>query len=154
MYGKPSTPIDRQAKFEAFLDAQILKHRAVWFACLPSVLDELTSAIQQAKAALGSDETKSANFEARTLAKLRPMYAEIKQILKQPGFGHEEELRTRELIGNMISQVNSWFRSSRVAVGLKQEMDPRYTGKAAIAAKYELVISNDFNVTCNRGWQR
>lgn len=53
----------------------------------------------------------------------------------------------------MISQVNSWFRSSRVAVGLKQEMDPRYTGKAMIAAKYDLAISDDFNVTCNRGWQ-
>lgn len=154
MYGKPSTPINRQAKFEAFLDAQERKQRAVWFSCLPSILDEMARAINLAKDALVSDEEKSTNFEQRTAVKLRPMYRELQQIIATPKQGYDEESRSRELIGNMISQVNSWFRSSRVAVGLKQEMDPRYTGKAAIAAKYELAISDDFNVTCNRGWQR
>lgn len=143
---------NRQAKFEAFMEAQIVKQRKAWFSCLPAMLGDLTLAINKAKTALASDEEKSANFESRSLTKLRAMYSETKQILKGTELGYDEELRTRELIGNMISQVNSWFRSSRVACGVKTEMDPRYTGKAAIAAKYELAISDDFNVTCNRGW--
>lgn len=150
MYSRPQ---NRQAKFEAFMDAQIKRQRTVWFSCLPAMLDELTRAINEAKAALASDEEKSANFEARTLTKLRPMYGEIKQILKGTDRGYNEELRTRELIGNMISQINSWFRSSKVACGVKTEMDPRYTGRGAIAAKYELAISDSFEVTVNRGWQ-
>lgn len=154
MYGKPSTSRNRQASYEAFLDSQDRKQRAVWFSCLSStVLSELARAINQAKAALSSDEDKAAKFEANTLSKLRPMYAEISKILAKTDRGYDEERRSRELVGNMISQINSWFRSSKVAVGLKQEMDPRYYGNAALAAKYELVISDDFNVTCNRGWR-
>lgn len=154
MYGKPKTPANRQAKFEAFLDAQERKQRAVWFSCLPGVLDELARAVNLAKDALISDEEKATNFEQRTAAKLRPMYRELQQIIATPKQEYDEERRSRELVGNMVSQINSWFRSSRVACGVKTEMDPRYTGKAVIAAKYELAISDNFDVTCNRGWQR
>lgn len=156
--------INRQAKFEAFLDAQILKQRKNWFASLPKIMIDMVDAINSIKVALKDQPARNFDeselirfrfekFESNTLSKLRPMYVGIKQILSKPNNDHADEKRTRELVGNMISQLNSWFRSSKIAVGLKQEMDPRYTGKASIAAKYELLISDDFNVTCNHAWQ-
>jgi len=150
MYNRP----DRQAKFESFMDAQIVKQRKVWFDCLPSVMIEMARAINLVKESLieAGGMEKMTNFETRTLTKLRPMYAEISKIRTSPPFDYDAERRSRELVGSMISQINGWFRSSKIAVGLKQEMDPRYTGKAAIAAKYELLISNNFDVTVNRGW--
>ena len=144
---------DRQAKFETFLYAQVNRQRVVWFSCLPEILEGLVRAINEVKTALSTHEEKNARFELNTLPKLRPMYSEIKQILKGTERGFDEERRTRELVESMISRINSWFRAARVACGVKVEMDPRYHGKAAIAAKYELLISDQFEITCNQAWK-
>ena len=144
---------NHQAKYEVFLDDQMKKQRAVWFSCLPEIMDELTRAINLTNESLykGGGMIKVAKFEDRTLTKLRQMLVKLKKIMDSSERGYDQEIASRRLIGDMISQINSWYCSSKVACGIKESMNPYYTGEAVIAEKYNLLIRDDFNVTCNRG---
>jgi hypothetical protein len=148
MYGKPSNSGNRQAKFEAFLDAQQAKQQARWFRDVPAILDGLTKVIQDLKFNL----SEKPNFAAKSLPKLREYY-KIAMDAQNGKRDYEAYRDSGEAIGNMVSQINSWFRTSRVAVGVKSYTDPAYTGKAQIAERFELVVGDNFDITVNRGWQ-
>jgi hypothetical protein len=146
MYGK--TTANRQAKFEAFLDAQQAKQQARWFRDLPALLDGLTKVIQDLKFNL----SEKPNFAEKSLPKLREYY-KIAMNAQNGKRDYQAYRDSGEAIGNMVSQINSWFRTSRIAVGVKSYTDPHYTGKAQIAERFELVVGDNFDITINRGWQ-
>lgn len=139
----------KQAKFEAFINAQQKRHQEVWFQFLPDILRTLADAVVQTKTALASNEDLYAKFEEGSLVTLRHMYGEIKELMRAE-HTYDNHKRSQQIVGDMISQINSWFRSSKVAVGIKETINPKYTGKAAIAERFEVVISDNFAVTNNR----
>ena len=148
-----SKPQNRQEKYEALLNGQDACQRVVWFSDLPTVMKDLIKAINQTKSSLSEKVDLLSKFEEKSLPKLRSMYRELRTLSETPKHDRDAEVRSRELVGNMVSQINSWFRSSKVAVGVQVELDNQYYGKAVIAKSYTLVVSDDFNITLNRGWK-
>lgn len=147
MYNRPN----RQAKFEAFIDSQQAREQANWFRSLEDqILPNLVIAINQAKAALDGTD-KADGFEQRTATKLRESYKELRVIIRDRARrDYNTYLDSRRLVEGMVSQINSWFRSTKVACGIKGEIDGRCYGKAAIYAKFDLLISDSFEVTANQ----
>jgi hypothetical protein len=138
----------KQARFEAFLNAQQTRQQARWFRDVPAILSGLTTVIQDLKVPLAAHF----NFEAKSLPKLRELYKTV--LTAQNGnLDYTTYCDSRKAIGDIVSQINSWFRTSRIAVGVIAHMDPSYTGKARIAERFELVVGDSFGITCNRGWQ-
>lgn len=136
---------NKQARYEAFLDAQQAKEQARWFRDVPAILDGLTKVIQDLKFNL----TEQPNFAGKSLPKLREMYKVVMDV--QNGSRDYDAYRaSREAIGNMASQINSWFRTSQIAVGVKIHQDYSNYGKAQIAERFELLVSNSFEVTTNK----
>lgn len=142
-------PYDRQAKFERFLNSQQAREQANWFRCVPQIMTDLVQAIKMAQAALEGTE-KAAKFEANSAGKLRSMYRQVRAIQEGSARGYDEFTESQRIINDMISQVNSWFRSTKVACGLKATRDAKYYGKASLVEQFDLIISDDFNVTCNQ----
>ena len=142
-------PYNRQAKFERFLDSQQAREQANWFRCLPQVMTDLVLAIKMSQAALeGTD--KAEKFEQNSAGKLRSMYKQVRVIQEGSARGYDEFTESQRIVKDMISQVNSWFRSTKVACGLKATRDAKFYGKASIVEKYELIISDDFKATANQ----
>jgi hypothetical protein len=135
----------KQACYESFLDAQQDKQQTRWFRDVPAILQGLTKVIQELKTILA----EKANYEAKSLPKLREYY---KVVMDAQNGKHDYAayLASKEAISSMTSQINSWFRSSNVAVGIKAHTDHAYYGHAQIAEKFELLVSNSFEVTTNR----
>lgn len=138
----------KQARFEAFLNAQQTRQQARWFRDVPAILFNLTTVIQDLKGIVGAHP----NFEAKSLPKLRELY-KTAMTAQNGNLDYTAYCDSRKAIGDMVSQINSWFRDSKVAVGVIAHMDPSYTGKARIAERFELVVGDSFDVSCNRGWQ-
>lgn len=135
----------KQARYEAFIDAQQAKQQARWFRDVPAILQGLTKVIQELKTTLA----EKANYEAKSLPKLREYY---KVVMDAQNGKHDYDayLASKEAISGMVSQINSWFRSSNVAVGIKTHTDYSCYGHAQIAERFELLVSNSFDVTTNR----
>jgi len=140
---------NRQAQFESFLAAQQKRHQEVWFKFLPSILRSLADAIVKTKSSVYKNNDLMLKFEDRSLVVFRQMYGEIKK-LAEGEHSYDNYKRSQQLVGDMISQINSWYRTSKVAVGIKETLNPKYTGKAAIAERYDVMISDNFDVTLNR----
>lgn len=138
----------KQANFESFINAQQKRHQEVWFKFLPDILQSLAAAVVQTKTALASNDEQYARFESNTLIRLRNIYSEIKK-LAAAEHTYENYKDSQKLIREMIYQINMWFRSSKVAVGIKETINPKYVGSAAIAEKFEIIIGNNFHVTSN-----
>lgn len=135
----------KQARYEAFLDAQQSRHQARWFRDAPTILDGLTAVIQDLKTTLADKP----NFAEKSLPKLRELYKAAMNA--QNGTRDYTAYRAScQAISDMLSQINSWFRTSRVAVGVMTHMDLSCYGKARIADRFELLVSDSFDVTVNR----
>lgn len=129
--------------YESFLDDQITRQRAVWFRDLPVMLADLTQAIQMVSVIMESATLeKQARFEA-TLAKLRAHYRQIKSCI-QNSHSHDSEQDSRKSVDQMITLIRQWYRTTRVAVDLKTEMNSKYRGKAAVAKSYSIEVSDKF----------
>lgn len=137
----------KQARYEASLDAQQVKQQTRWFRDATIILEGLTKVIQDLKMKLSDCH----NFEAKTLPKLRDYY---KIVITAQNSKHDYNAYrdSGEAIGNMISCINSWYRRSKVAVGIKAHADYTNYGNAQIADWFELLVSDDFDVTRNRGF--
>lgn len=135
----------KQARYEAFLDAQQATMQARWFRDVPAILEGLTKVIQDLKVILA----EKPNFANKSLPKLREYYKTVMDA--QNGKRDYEAYRdSGEAISNMASQINSWFRTSRVAVGIKTHPDRSYYGKTQLADRFELLVSDNFDVTVNQ----
>lgn len=140
---------NRQAQFESFLAAQQKRHQEVWFKFLPSILRSLADAVVQTKSSVYKNNDLIHRFEGRSLIVLRQLYGEIKE-LASGEHSYDNYKRSQQLVSDMISQINSWYRTTKVAVGIKETLNPKYTGKAAIAERFDVMISDNFDVTLNR----
>lgn len=133
------------------MDQQNTKMYQRWFRDVPMLLTNLVQAIEQMKdvAQTFDNPQKVERFE-NTLIKLRNNYKTIKSCLNSDKNSFDRFTESQNIIRDMCSLINSWFRSTNIAVGINVEWDHRYTGNALIPLQYTLLISNSFDVTCNR----
>jgi hypothetical protein len=135
----------KQAHYEAFLDAQQAKHQARWFRDVHAILDGLSKVIQDLKINLA----EKPNFDGKSLPKLRELYKAA--MTAQNGERDYTAYRAScQSVNDMMHQINSWFRTSRVAVGVMTHTDHSNYGKMQIADRFELLVSDSFDVTVNQ----
>jgi len=140
---------NRQEKFENFLDNQQAREQAIWFRDLPSVLAEVVNTIKEVQARLAGTE-KAEKFELNSATKLRSTYKNVVMIINGKERNYQEFVDSKQAISTMISQINAWFRSTKLACGMKITRNPKFYGKASIPEKFEIITSDDFIISGNQ----
>jgi hypothetical protein len=124
------------------------RHQARWFRDLPQILTDLGSAVHAVRGSLAPEKLQ--RFEDRTVATLRETWKAARQISSGENKGYDEFLRSQELVKSMISAINGWFRSSRIAVGVEVTMDHSCNGRAKIPMAFKIITGDTFDITNNR----
>lgn len=130
----------KRGSYEAFLDAQQHKKQARWFRDVPSIMQGLTKVIQDLKFNL----SEYPNYENKTLPELRKQYAIA---MTKGEMDYSQFNKSQEAIANMISKINGWYRRTNIAVGIQVVMDNAHYGRAKIPERYELVVSDKFDIS-------
>lgn len=135
--------MNKQSRYESFLDSIIIRNRKTWFQCLPTILNDLAVVINQVGAKIEADYPEQMEKFEATRVRLRPLYKQVKMIMGSEQT-HDNEMDIRAAVKDMIHIIRSWYQSSNIAVSLEVITDRNFYGKAVVATKYYIVVSNKF----------
>lgn len=142
--------MNKQSKFKFFLDTQANKESFNWKMNLDANLNFLANTINEIKKVLAEKNPELLiKFNEKSIPFLKEKWKRIFELKNQftIDFSEGQSIyrEQKELIKYMMSNINSWYRTTNICIFMEVEYYSKYYGHARLINKFSIKTSNNFS---------